>query len=749
MSVDYTATATPPAAVIPPAVGTIHNFTVTNGGTVTGAAPLAWTAYYSADAFFGTEDSIFDSGTAAASLFDPDETITVNWPATAPTGYQILRFESPDDPGTPATAVSGLITRGVVDVDYGPLTAPAGGTVTVGTALSGVNFAVENTGSDPGSVPIEWTAWISSDATPGNSGDVQVDSGSIGALGAAPDNSGSVSVTGNWSVPVGDYWLIVTWNAADDGNSGNDSVTSALQYQVQTTDVDYEADTPPDGGNALLAGSATAISETFTLQNSGSAAGSQTLSWIAWMSEGDAVLNAGDYQIDSGTVVPLPGPLASTAPISIGGFWPDDPGSYDIILTWNALDDNDTSNDSMTTAASTTVSLPSTDYTVSVPAPGGTVQAGGAVSGSITVQNTGPDDDPAGGFNWSVYASTDTAYNSGDALIDSGIGAPMDVLDPPAGIPYAGTWPDIGGDYHIVAVIDAMYDANTANDEAYDVSGPTAVINATDYTIENVQYHPLGVPGDVVANRPTPPAHPAALDFRFNIRETNGIEGSRKVDYVVHASTDTILDGGDIDLKADFVKANDVGAGGTFTVDFTDAGAWPAFPQPYYLIITINAADDVDPANDIFVAGPVQVAVFGSDTEPNDDVGPFDTGPPVNLPTSFSDLSGDLPTGELRPDELVRIDGVTDGPGGYDTYGFIAGTGMTSVDLKLTWNTGSNTADMFLWNELNGEAESIEVTADLEEMTVISLTPGDWYYIGVQQLAGPAADYALTITGRP
>ena len=148
---------------------------------------------------------------------------------------------SPDDVGTPKTAASGAQNITIADVDYSPVSGPAGGVVTVGSALSGVTFTIENIGADPGSFPVDWTAWLSSDTTPGTAGDVQLAMGSTGQLGPNPPgpDSGAITISGNWTVPEGDYWLIVTWSAPDDINVGNNEVISSAQYQVSAADVNY------------------------------------------------------------------------------------------------------------------------------------------------------------------------------------------------------------------------------------------------------------------------------------------------------------------------------------------------------------------------------------------------------------------------------------------------------------------------------------------------------------------------------
>lgn len=753
--IDYivnTVTALPSSAQ----VGTAFtaDFTHKNIGTVSGANTVEWTAFISTTNDMSGIVSLVDSGTVAAldagSVLAAPQIINGSWPSTPGTYYIVVHLSTDIDVSTNNNiGASAAVTVDVPDVDYGPGSSsiiPPGGPIVIGS-LSSELFRIENFGSDDGTQTIDWTAWLSIDATPGNTGDINVDSGTTGPFNAVTE-SGDISVDIDWTIPPADYNLIITWSASDDILSTNNSLTSTAKYIVRYADIDYETNTSPAGGGNPIINSS--INDFFVIENTGSEDGTQGVNWAAWLSS-DGILNTGDTQIDSGTIGPLASGSTSGA-ILISGNWPDTQGNSFIIVTWAASDDNDSSNDSALSAAAANVRLPINDYSITNVPPPDVVPAyiaGDAVTGSFTVQNLGGDDDTSEGFSWAVYASSDTNFSIDDALIETrSDGAAQQAMDAPLVVNYSGLWPDIGGDYYIIVVIESTYDPVTANNENFDAVG-TSVVNLTDYEISGVNYHPLGIPGAALNTAPTPWSNPVYIPYDFTITEIGGRDGNKKVDYTVYASTDTLLDASDYEIKKTFIQANDIIiGGGTITEPFDDANPWPAFPTEYYIIININAADDVNAANDIYVVGPVEVAAFGTDSDGNDSNGPFSA---PELPPNTMELTPALPTGVLRIDEHIRVDGVMESNNGYDTYRFQVGPVMTVVYLKLTWPAGGDAADMYLWDETNSNVQMIETTAGIEgPVTVSGIVPGEYIYIGVKCLPGGAGtNYTLRIRGQP
>ncbi len=722
-----------------------------NIGNIGGGNVVQWTAFISTTNNMNGIISLVDSGTVPAlsahSVLTVPQVISGIWPSTPGTYYIVVHLSADIDVNTLNNfGASGAVTVDVPDVDYRPGSViPLGGPIVVGS-LSSELFSIENFGSDNGTQIINWTAWLSTDATPGNTGDINVDSGTAGPFNTGVE-SGNISVDINWNIPPADYNLIITWFASDDILSANDSLTSTAKYIVRYADIDYEANTSPAGGGSPIINSS--IADFFVIENTGSEDGTQPVNWAVWLST-DGILNIGDTQIDSGTIGPLASGFTSGA-ILINGSWSDTPGNSYIIVTWTASDDNDSNNDSDVSAAAN-VRLPIYDYSIiNVPPPDivPTYIAGDAVTGSFTVQNLGGDDDATEGFSWAVYASSDTSFSIDDALIESrSDGAAQLAMDTPLVVNYNGFWPDIGGDYYIIVVIESTFDPVTANNENFDAVG-TSVVNLTDYEITGVNYHPLGIPGGALNTAPTPWSNPVYIPYDFTITEIGGRDGNKKVDYTVYASTDTLLDGSDYEIKKTFIQANDIViGGGTITEPFDDANPWPAFPTAYYIIITINAADDVNAANDRYVVGPVEVAAYGTDSDGNDSSGPFAA---PELPPNTMELTPALPTGVLHIDEHIRVDGVMEINNGYDTYRFKAGPVMTTVYLELTWLSGGDAANMYLWDETNSFVDMEDTIADSEgPYTVSPIVPGEYIYIGVKCLAGNAGtDYTLRIRGRP
>ena len=283
------------------------------------------------------------------------------------------------------------------------------------------------------------------------------------------------------------------------------------------------------------------------------------------------------------------------------------------------------------------------------------------------------------------------------------------------------------------------------------------IVNETDYLVENVQYDPDGLPGQQLSGTP----------YQFTVKEDAGVEGNRKVNYVVYASPDTILDDAasavpDPILKSGFIQANDIGAGGSYVVAYDDPGIlWPLFPAHYYIIITIDAADDVNPSNDTLISGPVTVPdIFielpdNGNNDYND--GYYDVGPPPADPTAdHHNLDADLQTGELRTNELIHITGIMDVFGEFDTYGFTAGPGMTRIEATAEWATGFDDIDLYYWSEGDwDQSVSIRTITDFEGIiSIYNMVPGNRYYIGVNfWLNGntnpEGAPYTLIIKGLP
>jgi hypothetical protein len=270
-----------------------------------------------------------------------------------------------------------------------------------------------------------------------------------------------------------------------------------------------------------------------------------------------------------------------------------------------------------------------------------------------------------------------------------------------------------------VQVQDAVLDTVTAT---------ATVVPGPDYAVSLATMPTGGAPGAAFVGAPT-------LDF--TIQETSGNAGTLTVSWKVYISTDMLLDGGDV--LADSGSIAPLAASGSQLVNF--AGTWPGSPgKYYYLLVDLTAGDDTNPVNNGYISAVIPVPDTFTESEPNDSASP---------PWTNVDDVGTLSKGQL----LVVMAATMDAPGGYDTYKFTAGGGMTKIDIKATWNTGSNDIDLFFWDAAGGLLADSQVTdPDAEPKTgakkVTGLTPGD-YFIGV--FFGPTSsgsdNYDLTLEG--
>ena len=715
----------PVGGIYPPGGSTIGTFIIENTGSVSGFAPFVWRAYLSGNMVLDAGDVQVSSGSVPATDFDPDELVSANiqWPSTGNT-YVILEYGSTDDPASPKTAVSGEYTP--PQVDFGPLVGsePAGGIVPYGTDPA-LDFSIENFGADTSTGDLVWTAWLSLDMIPGDAGDIQLSSGTI-----TPSLAFGASLSeplGVWNVPTGTYNLIITWTAPEDINSGNNRIDALASYQVISS-VDYEENTPPSLQATALFNES--VTSNFTIGNTGTN-GSSDLSWQAWLSD-DNSWDIGDQSIGGGTVV---GGLAS------GGNYPgsvtfDSPAvdaNYYVVVIWTAMDDGNTANNEMVSASSIDIDPPLVNYEVdSVSVPIG-ADAAGPVSGTFIIRNDGDDDESDAGFSWSIYASTNNAYDPSDFQIDSGVyGVGLDNGDLTAPIPYSGNWPAVGDDYFLIGVLEA--DNEAASPAAVYASVQYTVVQ-TDYEINNLTFAVTGAPGAAI-NGPT----------QFRIEEINNVDGNFDVAYSVFASLDAEYDGSDIKLTITDPTVSLAG-GGIVDINLSGVYDWPMFGSEYYLIIQIDAEDDANSLNNQAVMGPISVPSVAIDENGNgsDDEGPY----PANPVAAFTDLITYI--GNLQPFELVEINGTTGNAGRYDVYRFVPAPGMTEVYIRLDWFSGTDDMDLFLWTETppNYEGYAGSFDPDYEILVVDNLIANRSYYLGIHMFGpvNPNESYILSIQG--
>lgn len=104
------------------------------------------------------------------------------------------------------------------------------------------------------------------------------------------------------------------------------------------------------------------------------------------------------------------------------------------------------------------------DYTIQSADFPETGTAGGALSGTLKVQNVG-DSKGLSTYDWFVYLSGETTAVQSDPKADEGSAAPLAAGASSADIDYSGTWPSDPGTYYLIAAVEASDDSNAANNQ--------------------------------------------------------------------------------------------------------------------------------------------------------------------------------------------------------------------------------------------------------------------------------------------
>jgi hypothetical protein len=285
--------------------------------------------------------------------------------------------------------------------------------------------------------------------------------------------------------------------------------------------------------------------------------------------------------------------------------------------------------------------------------------------------------------------------------------------------------------------VTAADDLNGANDD--NDSGGIVVTSgpAPDYKITTPNFPPTGTPGAaLIAPR------------NFLIEEEDNNPGTQPITWRVYISEDTVLGVGDVEIDSGTIGP--LGALGSHLVDEVQlTGSWPGgYGKYYHLIATVTADDDEDPINDTLVSAPIPVPDAFTELEPNDD------GPPPPAASQYNDV------GTLNDGHLIEVSGNINNFGTYDTFRFTPAPGVTSIEITATWSTGFDDIDLDFWENvpagvvLNTSDTSVDVEPQSPPWTIINLTPGGEYCIGVWFfLDGGAASvgqpYSLMIRGLP
>ena len=636
---------------------------------VSTAGPLAITpATVSLDAG-GTITFVASGGT-------PPYTFSISSAGSSPpapaVGSSTGSYSAGSNPGTDTVKVTDsaaasatatvTVTAATSTVNYAipTETLPAGGTG--GTALgAGYSFTLQNVGSGNGAQPVSWWAFVSPTPAPG-SGTVLLESGTTAALPAG----GSAAIPLSWTwpsvppvLPGPTRYLYVMISAADDLVTSNNTYGGA-GFTLAPPNIDYTVATVGSTGGTQAGGP---LAGSFTLQNSGTATGGQSVSWTAYVSaDSSATIDAGAVPLGSGTTAALA--AGGTQAVAFSGTWPSSAGTWYLKAAVSAPDEVNATDDVQVSGPLTTTIV---DYAPSAVTNTGGLVGGAALAGSFTLTNTGSANG-AQTVSWSVYISTSSTLGVGSTLAASGtIAALNSGQATPVG--FTGNWPAAAGAYYLVATVTASDDANTANNQA--ASAALAVNPASvDYKVLSVTL--TGGAADPAA------AMSGTLQFS-NIGVNNG---TQYVTWQVYASHDTVLDSSDMLIAS---GSNPPLASGGSSPVIPFSGNWPLTYGPYYLLAKVSVSADVDinPANNVAASASATTIGEYVDTEPNND---------TNLVTVQV-----LPV-TLKPGMSIMITGnlnhnvVPNDP--WDVFQFNTGT-AGSVTFSMTW-ASSATVYMYL-----------------------------------------------------
>ncbi len=438
--------------------GTGVGFTIQNLGNITGGNNITYNVYISSDNIIDGTDTLITSGSTGGLTGGGSTTIGVStgsWPATTGGYYILVSVSSVDDLITGNnTGVSAQVAVGIPDYSVTSPVYPSGGPA--GSAFTG-SFNVSNTGSFAGIA--NYTVYLSKDTTIDGT-DVVVTTGSTASINAG--SNVAVNYNGNYPA-AGTYYIIISLTG--DTNTANNTALSTL-LTVTAISVDY--DIIPNFSPAGSITQGTPIGGSFNIQNIGISPGTQSINYTVYLSP-NTTISQGDDVLTSGSIAPLA--VGGSTTINIPGNWPLGASTYYIIVSINATDDtNSTNNIEISGVYSSTGNV---DYMISSVLKTtndhyvGNV-SGDIVSGNFTVRNIGSVDGSSG-FTYNIYlSSTNTTAGIIGTPIASGNYASTLVTGGFVVIPFTGNWPvGVGavgtGRYLVVEITGVTGDSNATN----------------------------------------------------------------------------------------------------------------------------------------------------------------------------------------------------------------------------------------------------------------------------------------------
>jgi hypothetical protein len=643
--VDYTVTAVNNTGGTTAGAALAGTFTFRNVGSDNGSQGVAWAVYVSADTVWDAGDTVVDADVAtplAAATTSAAIAFAGTWPSIGGSRYLVVKVTASDDiaPGN-NTGSSAVVTVATAPVDYDVLTVVNTGGTVAGAAVAG-QFQIRNIGTAAGGQTVHWTAYVSSNATL-DGADPVVDADTTTALGAGA-TSAFIPFNGSWPSVSGTWYLIVKVTAADDVAAANDEQASGGIAITGTAppDVDYDLLTVSYTGGTVGGGP---ISGEFTAQNIGTAAGSQTVYWTAYVSS-DATLGGGDSVLDAGSF----GQLAAgglTGTIAFTGTWPLTGPRY-LIVQLAAADDIAVANNVQPSGAVALTAAP-VNYTVTSVSHTGGFTAGGALTGTFTLQNAGT----AAGTRtvyWDAYVSTDATLGAGDTPIANGSTAALAAFGSAGPIAFAGVWPTTPGSYYLLVHLTTEDDIDGANNTG--ATGSSVAVAAP-----NINYQVNSVVNIA-------PAYTGStLHGQVQIQNIGTVAGSATLYWTAYRSLDATLQIG-TDVVVDAGSSAALAASGITNVDFYDA-AWPSSLGTWYLIVSVTASDDPAAGNNTLASSSIALAY-----------------PPINYQVnSVTNVGPTLTGGQLHGQFQLQNIGTLAGTSG------VSWTAYRSLDTTLQIGT--------------------------------------------------------------
>ena len=402
---------------------------------------------------------------------------------------------------------------------------------------------------------------------------------------------GNITAGGLYTAPASTGTATVRVTDSDAPVPSTDNATVTVTDIV--TNVDYEVTSVTHTAGTVGGESFTAD---FLVTNTGSANGSENISWTAYISSDDTA-GAGDFIASTGTITDPIASMADSGNITAAGTWPETGGNYNIVIVISASEDLNQLNNSLSTAAPVAVSDPPVEdidyHIVSVSSANTPATAGSAINESFSYRNSG-DDAGSSTVYWTEYRSVNQTIDGDDTVILSGQAAPLNGNTSSGSIAVTGTWPASAGSYYILVKVNASDDVNPQNNSGY---SSQFVINAAAGGIDYVV-------SEITENFPSVLTDQSVSEY-FTVANIGGSPGADDVTWTAYASLDTAI-GGDIEIGTGTAVTGGLTAGGDQSNILVN-GFWPGTAGSYYLIVQIAAGDDTVPGNNITYAGPFTV----------------------------------------------------------------------------------------------------------------------------------------------